>query len=210
MKNTLHCKSQLKRARAAPNVPVWESLPCIVSYLDNLRLLSNLQSWGLTRVCVWQREEQTEKGFTLHAAGVIPDNFILNSFQLSWRSSVHPGHYFNIFPVLQFIAVSWFFNHYLHESFHSTPAHLRSLFFFLQESHSRQLKWLKLHVVADVSFWRKNYYLLFPPPLFCHSLYQPDYYITIFLCITLVYPEKIVKLDSIVAWKAFIYKLHIV
>lgn len=130
MKNTLHCKSQLKRARAAPNVPVWESLPCIVSYLDNLRLLSNLQSWGLTRVCVWQREEQTEKGFTLHAAGVIPDNFILNSFQLSWRSSVHPGHYFNIFPVLQFIAVSWFFNHYLHESFHSTPAHLHSLFFF--------------------------------------------------------------------------------
>lgn len=130
MKNTLHCKSQLKRAQAAPNVPAWESLPCIVSYLDNLRLLSNLQSWGLTRVCVWQREEQTEKGFTLHAAGVIPDNFILNSFQLSWRSSVHPGHYFNIFPVLQFIAVSWFFNHYLHESFHSTPAHLHSLFFF--------------------------------------------------------------------------------
>lgn len=135
MKNTLHCKSQLKRARAAPNVPVWESLPCIVSYLDNLRLLSNLQSWGLTRVCVcvWQREEQTEKGFTLHAAGVIPDNFILNSFQLSWRSSVHPGHYFNIFPVLQFIAVSWFFNHYLYESFHSTPAHLHSLFFFTRK-----------------------------------------------------------------------------
>lgn len=114
-------------------------------------------------VCVWQREEQTEKGFTLHATGVIPDTFILNLFQLSWRSSVHPGHYFNIFPVLQFIAVSWFFNHYLHESFHSTPSHLHSLF-FLQESHPRQLKWLKLHAVADVSFWRKNDDLLFPPP----------------------------------------------
>lgn len=124
--------------------------------------ICNHEVW-LVCVCVWQREEQTEKGFTLHATGVIPDNFILNSFQLSWRSSVHPGHYFNIFPVLQFIAVSWFFNHYLHESFHSTPAHIRSLF-FLQESHSRQPKWLKLHVVTDVTFWRKNDYLLFPPP----------------------------------------------
>lgn len=146
------------------------ALYCFISWQFEATFKSAIMRFD-SCVCVWQREEQTEKGFTLHAAGVIPDNFILNSFQLSWRSSVHPGHYFNIFPVLQFIAVSWFFNHYLHESFHSTPAHLRSLFFFLQESHSRQLKWLKLHVVADVSFWRKitTYYSL-PPCSVTHSI----------------------------------------
>lgn len=34
--NTQHCKSQLKRAQADFNVPAWELLLFIVSYLDNL------------------------------------------------------------------------------------------------------------------------------------------------------------------------------
>lgn len=185
------------------------ALYCFISWQFEATFKSAIMRFD-SCVCVWQREEQTEKGFTLHAAGVIPDNFILNSFQLSWRSSVHPGHYFNIFPVLQFIAVSWFFNHYLHESFHSTPAHLHSLFFFFTRKPFKAAEVIETSCCCGRYILKKNYYLLFPPPLFCHSLYQPDYYITIFLYITLFYPEKIVKLDSIVAWKAFIYKLHIV
>lgn len=145
------------------------ALYCFISWQFEATFKSAIMRFD-SCVCVWQREEQTEKGFTLHAAGVIPDNFILNSFQLSWRSSVHPGHYFNIFPVLQFIAVSWFFNHYLHESFHSTPAHLHSLFFYKKAIQGSWSDW-NFMLLRTLHFEEKmtTYYSL-PPCSVTHSI----------------------------------------